>query len=179
MGVKSAMARGLSSGLEPGLVLLNTQTFSTVTSVTLPNNTFSATYRNYKIMVDVTSATAQDVLSIRMTNSGTPVTSASYDRNNVYLATSTGATLNNDSSGDNQTSVLMSAFTTSGGVIAFDVFNPFETKFTQITGTNFSPTGGFYISGGRVETSTSYDGLQFYSTLGSITGSVSVYGYNR
>jgi hypothetical protein len=152
---------------------------SGVSSVTLANNTFSSTYRNYKIMIEITSATAQEVVLLRMTNSGTPVTSASYDMNQVYLDPSNGATWFNDSSAANATNIRMAAYTTAGGIIDFNVYNPFETKFTQITGYNFSSTGGFYVSGGRVETSTSYDGLQFYTGAGTMTGNYQVYGFNR
>jgi hypothetical protein len=160
-----------------GMVLLNTTSFSGVASVTLPTNTFSSTYTNYKIIVTITASTDQNGIFVRMTNSGTPVTTTSYDRNNVFLNPTTAATLTNENSNDNQTSILIGGFTTAGGVLAFDVFNPFETKITQITALNFTTTNGLYISGGRVETSTSYDALLVGAT--NITGSISAYAYNK
>ena len=45
------MAFGLSSGLEPGLVLLNTTDFTGVPSQSI-NDVFSATYNNYLIVID-------------------------------------------------------------------------------------------------------------------------------
>jgi hypothetical protein len=163
-----------------GLTLLNTTSFNAQSSVTLANNTFSATYLHYKIIVSLTSATLQSTLALRVTNSGTPVTSGAYDRNNIYLASNNGAVWTNDSSGDNQTSILMGAYTTGGGAISFEVLYPFETENTLITGTNFTSTSGFYVSGGRVDNTTSYDALQFFgSGGGDLTGSYSVYGFNR
>ena len=163
-----------------GLVLINTTSFSGVTSVTLPTNTFSANYFNYKVFVNLTSAAIQYTLGVRVTNSGTPVTSAVYDRNNIYLSSGGGATWTNDSSGDNLTEIWMSAFQTGGGAMSFEVLNPFETEVTLVTGINFSSTSGLYVSGARVETTTSYDSLQFYSPGGgNIAGSISVYGYNK
>jgi hypothetical protein len=51
MSVKSATAFGLASGLEPAIVLLGTQTFTTASSVSLPTNTFTPTYDNYQLKV--------------------------------------------------------------------------------------------------------------------------------
>jgi hypothetical protein len=162
-----------------GLTLINTTSFSGVSSVTLANDTFSSTYRAYKIIIDITSGTAQEVLLLRMTSAGTPVTTAVYDRNHSYQAPSTGGTWNDDQSGDNQTSIRMSAYPTTGNIIDFNVYNPFETKITQVLGINFSATGGLYLGGARVETTTSYDGLQFFTGLGTMTGNYQVYGFNR
>jgi hypothetical protein len=162
-----------------GLTLINTTSFSGVSSVTLANDTFSSTYRAYKIIIEVTSGTAQEVLLLRMTSAGTPVTTAVYDRNHTYQAPSTAGTWNDDGSGDNQTSIRMSAYPTAGNIIDFNIYNPFETRFTQVLGLNFSATGGLYLGGARVETTTSYDGLQFFTASGTMTGNYQVYGFNR
>lgn len=168
-----------STPTSPGLVLLTTQTFSGATSVTLPNNTFSATYLHYKMFISITSASVQQGINIRMTNLGTPVTSANYDRSNVYLAPSSGATWYNESSGDSQTSFLMAGYNTGGGGVSFEILHPFEAENTLVSGVNHTSTNGFYLSGGRVSTATSYDALQFYPGSGNITGSYSVYGFSK
>lgn len=161
-----------------GMVLLNTTSFSGVSSVTLATNTFNANYLNYEIHISITSASVQAGMSIRMTNSGTPVTTANYDRSNIYLAPSTGATWTNESSGDNQTSFIMAGYNTTGGAMTFRILNPFATENTLFSALNHTSTNGFYASGGRVSTTTSYDALQFFPGSGNITGSYSVYGYN-
>ena len=51
MGVKSAMARGLSSGLEPAMVLLNTTSFSGVASQSI-DNVFTSSYKSYMIKIE-------------------------------------------------------------------------------------------------------------------------------
>ena len=60
MGVKSATARGLTSGLEPGLVLLNTTDFTTQSSVVV-DNVFNATYDNYLINLKLSAVSATDI----------------------------------------------------------------------------------------------------------------------
>ena len=77
MGVKSATAFGLSSGLEPGLVLLNTTSFSGVTAQAI-SSVFSSTYRHYKIIGSITSVAANTQVKLRLRSGLTDNTSTVY-----------------------------------------------------------------------------------------------------
>ncbi len=79
MGVKSATAFGLTSGLEPAMVFLTTQTFSGVTSVSLPNNTFTDTYDNYLLFMTVNANSADTQIRMKMRASGTDFSGSDYN----------------------------------------------------------------------------------------------------
>lgn len=61
-----------------GLVFINSASFTTVTSVSFATNTFTSTYRNYRVILDVTAATALSTLTGRVRVAGTDVTAAGY-----------------------------------------------------------------------------------------------------
>ena len=81
MGVKLASARGLNSIFEPGLVLLNTQTFSAASTISFPDNTFTAAYNAYSFVLNVTGSTAVNVRA-RLRANGVDNYSANYNRAN-------------------------------------------------------------------------------------------------
>jgi|Laugrefa1bdmlbdn_1035148.scaffolds.fasta_scaffold27827_2 hypothetical protein len=61
-----------------GFIYLTGATFTTVSSVSLPTNTFTSTYDIYKIFFQFNAASSSSVVQIRMRNSGTDVTSSGY-----------------------------------------------------------------------------------------------------
>jgi hypothetical protein len=175
MGVKSAMARGLSSGLEPAMVLLTTQSFSGVASQAF-TNVFSATYDNYVVMFnDVVGSTSSGLtLQLGATNTG-------YYQFGVFgrfgAATVTG---DNKSNGSNFT--VIGELSTSGVSGNISIFKPFLAKITTFENrsTEISSTNGYYYNaGGYVNNTTSYTGFTINVNTGNMTGSVSVYGFNK
>jgi hypothetical protein len=60
------------------MVYLTGATFTTVSSVSLPTNTFTTTYDLYKVFFQFSAASSTSVVQIRMRNSGTDVTSSGY-----------------------------------------------------------------------------------------------------
>jgi hypothetical protein len=61
-----------------GLVFITGATFTGVTSVSLPNSTFSATYTNYKVIWNITSVTGTGTITGRYRTSGTDNTAARH-----------------------------------------------------------------------------------------------------
>jgi hypothetical protein len=55
----------------------------------------------------------------------------------------------------------------------------YPTLRLSFNGSATRQDGFVWINGGRNQTTTSYDGLKFFVASGNITGSVSVYGYNK
>ena len=81
-----------------GLTLINTTSFSGVTSQSL-NNVFSATYRNYRVVIDYVPATTSGVFSLRMRASGADNSTSNYQRAIIFMGASTPLqTRNNNSS---------------------------------------------------------------------------------
>lgn len=182
MPVKSAMARGLSSGLEPGLVLVSNTSFSAATSHVV--NAFSSTYDNYKIIINITSTSGDALLYLGFGNSGTRDTTANMQYS-YWQRTNAGVDVSTQ--GSNQANLYimdMETFTNTRIANAVvDCLNPFvasetsgtvQTTSVLTTGVPYSGNGGF-IKGSN----TSWSQLFLHTSANNMTGSVKVYGYNQ
>jgi hypothetical protein len=160
-----------------GLTLLQSVTFSGVSSVSLPANTFTATYDNYRIILNC-SATAQSFIQIRLRAAGSDNTTTNYfsGMNNTALV---GGAITADPGGAVGTIMTRMGFcnTADSIDIFYDIYNPFATKKTGITGMQSRSDAILTSIGGFFQTTTSFDSLTFSG--GTLTGSVSVYGYNK
>jgi len=168
-----------------GLVLLNTTSFSGVTSVSAPADTFTSTYANYKILFDVTAVGGDETISCRLRSTGSDDTIANYDTANYLYNTSNSATgfaanvdLNRWLVGDFDGGTNNHSYS-----IAMDIFRPKEAVFTtmsmqaqmvnQTTSVRMSVFGG-----GWKKTTTAYDSISFVFS-NNTSGRLSVYGYNN
>ena len=115
-----------------GMVLLNTTSFSGVASVSLPANTFTSTYDNYRLVITLTSTVTTD-LRWRGRTSGSDNTVSSYVfqileaySTSVGAARTTGANYG------------YAGYSESGNTNSYilDVVNPFATQPTGIYSTN-------------------------------------------
>jgi hypothetical protein len=164
-----------------GLDLVYSGSFTLQTSASLPTNTFTSTYRNYKVIIDISATTSRSAIKLRFRTAGTDNTSADY-----YQAINGFTTENN-------TSTLAEAGTTSLTVatnyaqspiiVNLDVLRPQLSLRTYGT--------GFYTSdnsaGANLQTrptsfaynpSTSFDSMTVFSDVAnSMTGLFRVYGY--
>jgi hypothetical protein len=184
MSVKSATAFGLSSGLEPGMVLLNTTSFSGVASFSLAASTFSATYLNYRIVLNLDSVAASSELNMRMRASGSDNSSSNYIWARYGIQGSNGAFFSGGSGtslGTTWNSVPVSGLYPVFQIL--DIFSPFSTDYNA----GFNATG-MYVDAvasnwatttcsGVLSVNTSYDSMTFYGP--TMTGVYSVYGYNK
>jgi hypothetical protein len=169
-----------------GMVLLNTTSFSGVASQSI-NDVFSATYKNYRIIIasNTTNANAQ-LVQMRMRVSGADNSSSNY-----YWA---GITTNSSASSPTVSGIgsngLVTSFDTSvsndttrgEAVSIIDLLNPFATQRTgfasqQVYQDN-NPYAFYRSINGQMSVTTSYTGFTLIGVSGNITGSVSVYGYN-
>lgn len=160
-----------------GLDLITTQSFSAVSSVSV-NNCFSGDYEHFKILVRATASTSSTLL-MRLTSGGTQDTTTNYNyiydwiySSSSYIATSAS-----------QTSFFAGNTETTGCAYDCTVFSPFAaapTGFQSNASMKVSSTApqGLQAYGGH-SLSSSYDGLTIYPASGTITGTVSVYGYKK
>ncbi len=161
-----------------GMVLLNTTSFSGVSSVSLPANTFTSTYTNYRIMY-LAEVNSVGQLTMRLRAAGTDNTTSNYSFQNFYI---------------NSTSMLAGRATsqTSWEVIyqqsydnpmTIDLFRPQATAKTLILLTTMKDP--YHLgaqmaigqTGGGFNATTSFDSATFIASAGTITGTVLVYGY--
>jgi predicted phage tail protein len=161
-----------------GLTKISTTSFSAVTSVTV--NPFSATYDDYKVVVKITAATAATDLLCQLSSGATPLTTASYDA--AYMVKQLGVGAFSSVANSAATSWILSGVantSTSADYQTYDFSNPFAAKYKSFNGIATRQDGYFWLNGGRNQTTTSYDGLKFSVASGTITGSVTVYGYSK
>jgi hypothetical protein len=162
-----------------GLTLINTTSFSGVTSQSF-NNVFNATYDNYRIMFNnIINVSTGGVISIRMRASGTDNTSNNYMR---QYASFNNTTISG-ARATNQTSWQEVCYTnTNNDKNAWiDIYSPFNTQYTnalQMGNDNGSSFILFINQAYGLNVNTSYDGFTVINSQ-SMTGSVSVYGYNK
>jgi hypothetical protein len=159
-----------------GMVLLNTTSFSAVASQSV-NSVFSATYKNYLIELN-TSADSNRDLHFRFRASSTDKTTGYY-RNNTAMTYS--STTVNGVAGNN-IGYHFIGYSWSSGLEAsstIEVSNPFDSGQRSVI--HFQTNGGdYWVSGSGFQVdSTSFDGFTIFPNAGNITGSLSVYGYNK
>ena len=162
-----------------GLTLINTTSFSAVASQSV-NDVFSTTYDNYRIVLELTGST-NNVTNMRMRVAGADNSSANY-WNNRTLGQAT--TVASDGATTADTSFLRVAEFESGiSTGSYDIFSPFKTQITSIQGLNQFRYAAFYqhseMKTGQMTVTTSYTGFTLIASTGNITGTVSVYGYNK
>lgn len=154
-------------------------TFTGASSVSM-DGCFSSTYENYIINFVCTQNTSTATYHIKQRASGVDATATSYGGgvlcyyNNTTLGTMrTNGSTEYNIGGQNAGS--------SWGAVRVEVFSPYlatQSKFNvQGTG-NDGALYSFTASGGTLGTN-SYDGIKFFASAGTMTGTIRIYGYNN
>ena len=157
--------------------VLGQVTYSGASSVSL-NGVFTSSYRNYKMVLEHTCSTATD-LKLRLRAAGTDnSTASSYV---AQLAVSTNAAVSGSDSTNNLVTLSNNITTTLINFASNEFFNPQIAAATGIFTFAMNDTNGGYFSmqGATHNQTVSYDGFTIFPSTGTITGTVSVYGYNQ
>jgi hypothetical protein len=152
--------------------------FSGVSSFSLPNSTFTSTYDNYFLMVNVTDASATTNLNIRMRTGGSDDSNTNY--NYRYGITDTSGSQNYDG-GTGTSAIVIAGTTTTDDRLAYPlyIFSPYLTASTKIMGTwwgSYGGNNGAVFGGGVQHTATSYDALSVFVSSGTFQGNYKLYG---
>jgi hypothetical protein len=173
--------------LTSGLNLITATTFSAAATVSFATSTFTSTYRNYKILFDVTSNSTDLQITIRLRASGTDDTAANYNYG-FYGIPNTGAAFTFQ--GLNQTSIFGAYVNDAtggggqlGGQFAIDLIDPqlsakttgFMSTYTTDAGFN---TAAIIVGGFSKNATTQFDAMSFIASTGNMTGAYAVYGYD-
>ena len=167
----------------PGLVLINTTTFTAAASKSI-DSCFSATYRNYLITVNnfISTSSAQSDVFVKMRVGGVNTTTGYY--NQKLLVANTGVT---------------GSYITTGGLLVggvggtgssryvdmnFTLHGPSTASMTTVTGVgNYygsdTVADGWLAGGGRLADTTIYDGFTISASNGNISGTIYIYGYAK
>ena len=184
MAIKTASGSDLRNSLSSGLVLLNTTTFSGVSSQSV-NDVFSATYDNYRIVfeLDETSGTGGTGINMRLRVGGSDNTSANYF-NHRFFGQSTNVTGAGNTTADTSWLSVSEYDNVGMSTTLFDIFSPFRTATTSLVSTGQFRYTSFYqhsfVKTGQTTVTTSYTGFTILPTAGTLTsGRITVYGYNK
>ena len=170
-----------SVGVAPGLEYITGATFTTATSFSLPTSTFTATYRNYRVVINLSALTADSTFTMRLRASGTDNSGNNYNTAFVGLDSNGGGSNANNLNlsswvvGESDTNVFYN--------LSFDIFQPEAVQNTTYVGqyTFVNPAGTAHImrsGGGQFTGTTQFDSLSFISsTASSMTGTYRVMGY--
>jgi hypothetical protein len=164
-------------GAPAGLTFITGASYSAVSSVSLPANTFTSTYLNYKIIFNNTAvAGAITETRFRLRASGTDDTTANYSSGGTEINYAGGGGASNTNAG----TYILWGNTSSG-----------QAQDTQFEITMFSPQAStktvFNVNGGKgtltwkamtgfFSLTTSFDSMSFIADAGTMTGSYKVYG---
>jgi hypothetical protein len=153
-------------------------TFSGVSSVSL-NGCFSATYDNYRIMLNITSATVgSQAVVMRMRSTGTDNSSSLYGITQIYSVFSgTSISAGNNSSAATSW-VIKYLNDTASTSAALDIIAPNLTART-IMQSNGANLDAWSIYMGNHNSTTQFDGFSVYLASGNMTGTLRVYGYRN
>lgn len=161
-----------------GLELITSQTVSAVVDFSLPADTFSATYRNYKVIVDGLNSASGSAVTLRMRAGGVDDTASNYFGSVTGTDVGGGANLQ----GSNSVSAFVLQQTSTNAThYTFDVIAPQLATNSQWSGTflarsSVSITAGSFS--GMFLGATVFDSLTIIAAGGTtFTGVFRVYGY--
>lgn len=166
-----------------GLTKITSATFSSVSSVSLPNSTFTSTYTNYKILITIQSTSGSPAITGRYRASGSDNTTSNYySALSIARVDGSAATQGNSSA----TTSFNLGYVTAGAPgtygLTLDFLGPEAAVRKQIGGTGFGANSGLdafaaYSFGAWFNATTQFDAFSFIASTGTITGSYAVYGY--
>ena len=168
-----------AAGSVGGLVHIETQTFSAVSSFSFSNDVFTIDYDNYLILCDLTASTNANI-DLRLRLSGTDNSTSNYQRQLLSAENTTvGANRNT-----NQTAASAVAVVNTGrNNFELNLFSPalaIPTTGNSTCGENASTT--FPVLRGATfghNVSTAFDSASFLITSGNMTGTIRLYVYKN
>lgn len=194
--IVQAVPTGIQSGLVPIVptsVAVGSGTYTTSSNgavaftgatTVLLNGVFSSTYTNYRIVFQGYGVSNANNMRGRISAAGTPITTGTYTAGFLAADYSSSAAWTYIGGGGSAFAAMgwIDNGATTANALAFDIYNPAVAVRTYWNGFTTGTNGGTANAGGIVmgmhETTTAYDGWQFYNSVGTnMTGTVSVYGY--
>ena len=160
------------------VVRIATSSFSASSAVNI-DSCFSSTYDNYFIHFNVNSTSGSNALQLRLRSGGSSSSAASYGNTWKYNQYGSGGATGNLGSASGSTLIYLHDLTGYPAATVLNVMNPFaafDTQFTWLA----NQSNGYGVTGaGQFVGTTSFDGISFISAAGTITGTISVYGYKK
>ena len=166
-----------------GLAFISGGAIPAVSTFSLPTNTFTATYRNYKLVITLSATSGSPLLTMRLRAAGADNAGTDYtygftgSKNDAAILTHAALNATSMHAGEaNSTSLGYSA--------TLDIIEPQLALRTNISGIlNWVDDGDTFIvfqSGGcRFKLTTVFDSITLIASTGTMTGTYRVYGYTE
>jgi len=163
-----------------GLTKITSATFSAVSSVSFPNSTFTSTYKDYLVELEITTCSANMTIQGRFRASGTDNTSSSYSTVTQGL-TGGGSASNVTNAGQN---ILTLGYLNSGAdqfSRAYNFISPQLAVDTKVWGGGVGVNSAFSDRELDTQTlffdnTTQFDSFSVIASTGNFTGRYAVYG---
>ena len=142
------------------------------------SSVFSSTYTHYKILFQAV-ANIDNAFRIRMRSGSTDASGANYTFQELQ-ANNTSVSGSRTSNGTSYVFAVSDATTKVG--VSLEIFTPFIAEPTSFVanGNRTQNTSQYFATSGVHTLSTSYDGFTIINDgANTMTGNVSVYGYNK
>jgi hypothetical protein len=158
-----------------GLRHIATESFSAVSSVSL-NNVFTSDYQNYVVVTSGIRSAAGPVLA-RLRSGGTDDSNTAYVTQ--YIIADNTSLAGARSSAQDYWEIFRWDDDLSAATLTF--FQPKDATRTVFTSESIYAFSDAYIRNfvGSFTNATSFDGITFYVSSGTITGAIRVYGYQN
>jgi hypothetical protein len=154
--------------------------FTSASAISL-NDVFSTSYDNYRLIANVSQSDSSVGMACRVRVSGSDLTSSTYKWARYFNFSNDAAYLGG--SNNSTTSMDIPGGITDRSLIIFDIGNPFNLFNTHVQiRSSFLNSGSFsynFTNTGSVNNTLSYTGFTIFPSAGTITGTISVYGYNK
>jgi hypothetical protein len=160
-----------------GLTLISTTSFSAVASVQFPDGIMTSTYNHYRVLFNAEQNTSTGQTGWRWRLAGVDQTAITYKFGGVLIGISNASTRVNQTA---QTSNYHSQTTTAGNNIIYDIV------FSRIAGgamrgfMNSSSTNTGDLQSVQLgnDSASAFDSIKFITSAGTLTGTMSIYGFN-
>ena len=172
----STAATGLawSAPSSGALSLITTQTFSAVSAVNL-NDVFSTTYDHYKIVMSLTASTGSDIYG-RLRVSGADDSSTNYDTQRLTASNTTASAARVTG----QTYWEISDYNGNQFAVDMMIYNPFKSiKTNAISQSTVESPPVYYLRSDLFQQTTSFTGFSVIARSGTISGTMSVWGFSK
>ena len=158
-----------------GLVLLLDQSFTTTSQVDV-TNCFSSNYKNYKVIIYLSAASASSTLSMKFLIGTTPTSSSLWRQALVGLTSGGGASNYNAAS---VTSALVIQYLSGSyhEVAELEIFNPNATVNTNVFNRYVYGQMDTRVGASQYFDTSQFTGFNLIPASGTITGTIKVYGY--
>jgi len=156
-----------------GLTHINTTSFSGVSSVSFPNDVFTSEFQNYRVLVKVDNSTSTS-LNFRFRTGGVDNTSANYTHQSITASSTTVS---------GALAPSQTAFSPSFPGIAqqnfftMDLYRPQESAITSFRTFGMLGISTLRDNSGSFTLTTSFDSMGLFTTSGTITGKLQLFGY--